>query len=147
LKKILEMVLNPITKFEEQYCDLAKYLHDKFARQNWGVTEDDEKESTSKSKEKKRSAEEDHEDKPTAKKQKSAPLDKSKIKRASKNHPIYGENGIMRGILWYPTKKGSQTCLDDKYPVKDARVYGHNGLDIGAWFPRQLAALRDGAHG
>ncbi len=84
---------------------------------------------------------------PVAKKQKPAPLDKSKIKRAPKNHPIYGESGIMRGILWYRTKNASQTCLDEKYPVKDAHVYGHNGIEVGAWFPRQLAALRDGAHG
>ena len=83
----------------------------------------------------------------STKKAKSTPLDKSKIKRPSKNHPIYGEEGIMRGILWYRTGTSTNMCLDGQYTVKDAHSYGHNGLEIGAWFPRLMAALRDGAHG
>jgi hypothetical protein len=71
---------------------------------------------------------------------------KPEIKRPPKDHPIYGERGIMRGILWYTTKTGSSTKLDPEYQVKDARVYGNNGIAVGAWWPRQLAAKRDGAH-
>jgi hypothetical protein len=142
------MVASPVNKFEKEYRELSEYLLNKFEQQSWGVPEAVEKKSASNNKHKKRKAEESEEEEiPAAKKTKSAPVDKSKIKRAPKDHPIYGESGIMRGILWYRTKHGSQTCLDGKYPVKDPRVFGHNGLDVGAWFPRQMAALRDGAHG
>ena len=85
-------------------------------------------------------------EKPAAKKQKAGPLKEAAKKRAPKDHPIFGESGIMRGILWYTTKTGSSTCLDPEYPVKDARVHGHNGIEVGTWWPRQLAAKRDGAH-
>jgi hypothetical protein len=75
------------------------------------------------------------------------PLDKSKIKRAKPDHPIYGENGIMHHVLWYKTGAATSMALDDKFEAKDARVFGHNGLEVGTWFARQLTALRDGAHG
>lgn len=142
------MVASPETKFEQKYRELADHIINKFASQNWGVPKEVEKKSASNTKHKKRKAEESEEEEiPAAKKTKCAQVDKSKLKRAPKDHPIYGESGIMRGILWYRAKNGSQTCLDEKYPVKNARVFGHNGLDVGAWFPRQMAAMRDGAHG
>lgn len=63
---------------------------------------------------------------------------------APPDHPIWGRNGIMRGLM----SNGSGTQLDPAYPNKvDFRVFGHNNLNIGDCWPRQLAALRDGAHG
>lgn len=141
------MVASPVNKFEKEYREIAEYLINKFELQNWGVPEEVEKKSASNTKGKKRHMEKSEDEEPAAKKPKPAPLDKSKLRRAPKDHQIYGESGIMRGILWYRTKNGSQTCLDEKFQVKDARVYGHNGIEVGAWYPRQMAALRDGAHG
>lgn len=39
--------------------------------------------------------------------------------------------------------------LDPRYTTsrRSAKVHGHNNLEIGAWFPRQLVALFRGAHG
>jgi hypothetical protein len=85
-------------------------------------------------------------EKQAAKKAKPAKLVKDSIKRPPKDHQIFGERGIMRGILWYPTETGSSTKLNPEYQVKDARVRGHNDIEVGAWWPRQLAAKRDGAH-
>ncbi|PQE05368.1 ydg sra domain-containing protein [Rutstroemia sp. NJR-2017a BVV2] len=66
------------------------------------------------------------------------------IKPPPPNHPIWGRNGIMRGLM----TNGSSTKLDPAYPAKvDFRVYGHNGLTNGDCWPKQIAALRDGAHG
>lgn len=65
---------------------------------------------------------------------------------ASASH-IWGDSGIMRGILW---KQGGHVTLDDKKAhifKKNARIHGHNGLTVGDCWPRQMAALRDGAHG
>lgn len=30
---------------------------------------------------------------------------------------------------------------------RDCRVFGHNGLAVGQWWPLRICALRDGAHG
>ncbi|PQE09678.1 ydg sra domain-containing protein [Rutstroemia sp. NJR-2017a BBW] len=66
------------------------------------------------------------------------------IKPPPPDHPIWGRNGIMRGLM----TNGSSTKLDPSYPNKvDFKVYGHNGLTNGDCWPKQIAALRDGAHG
>jgi hypothetical protein len=66
------------------------------------------------------------------------------IKPAPPNHPIWGRNGIMRGLM----TNGSSTKLDPAYPDKvDFKVYGNNNLHNGDCWPKQIAALRDGAHG
>ncbi|TEY71140.1 hypothetical protein BOTCAL_0100g00020 [Botryotinia calthae] len=65
---------------------------------------------------------------------------------ASASH-IWGDSGIMRGILW---KQGGHVRLNkvtwDRFK-KDWNHFGHNGLTVGDCWPRQMAALRDGAHG
>lgn len=38
-------------------------------------------------------------------------------------------------------------AIDTRYPQRDAKVYGHNGLEVGSWYPMQLVALFHGAHG
>lgn len=39
--------------------------------------------------------------------------------------------------------------LDPRYQRarRSAKVSGHNGLGVGAWFPTRLSALVNGAHG
>lgn len=46
------------------------------------------------------------------------------------------------------TKRSTHYKLEDGYPFKkNPQVVGHNGLIIGDWWPLQICALRDGAHG
>lgn len=46
------------------------------------------------------------------------------------------------------TKRNTHYKLEDGYPFKkNPQVVGHNGLIIGDWWPLQICALRDGAHG
>ncbi|KAM3086928.1 hypothetical protein ACMFMG_001046 [Clarireedia jacksonii] len=60
------------------------------------------------------------------------------------DHPIWGRNGIMRGLM----TNRSSTKLNPAYQDKvDFKVYGHNSLNSGDCWPKQIAALRDGAHG
>lgn len=63
------------------------------------------------------------------------------------NHPIYGLNGIMHGVC--RQEKGAGWMLDKRYTAEKRRadVFGHNGLQVGDWFPTQLVALFKGAHG
>ncbi|KAB8302385.1 hypothetical protein EYC80_005809 [Monilinia laxa] len=62
------------------------------------------------------------------------------------NHPIFGENGIMRGFLWDGRGYRLNPETRDTFKMECCH-YGHNGLTVGDCWPIQLAALRDGAHG
>ncbi|KAH0606022.1 uncharacterized protein H6S33_004479 [Morchella sextelata] len=56
--------------------------------------------------------------------------------------------GLMRGIKVTSSRTGGRTySLDPAFPRRDAAVFGHNGLEVGDWWPYQICALRDGAHG
>ncbi|RPA98407.1 hypothetical protein L873DRAFT_1043384 [Choiromyces venosus 120613-1] len=55
---------------------------------------------------------------------------------------------VMRGINIVTTANGRKTySLDRRFPKRDANVFGANGLTVGDWWPYQICALRDGAHG
>ncbi|KAK4132173.1 hypothetical protein BT67DRAFT_435815 [Trichocladium antarcticum] len=65
------------------------------------------------------------------------------------NHPIWGRAGIMHGLMLVhgPTRAIYQ--FDPRYLAqkRDAKVFGHNGLTPGDWWPLQHVALYHGAHG
>lgn len=67
----------------------------------------------------------------------------SNIPAPPPDHPIYGDDGIMRGFLW----DGKAPRLNPEIFKKSFKHYGHNGLTVGDCWPRQIAVLRDGAHG
>lgn len=66
--------------------------------------------------------------------------------RAPKNHLIFGLNGPMHNIMVRKIQVSSYKIESD-FQVKDFRIFGHNGLQIGTCWPRLIAAYRDGAHG
>ncbi|KAK1573588.1 YDG/SRA domain-containing protein [Colletotrichum navitas] len=70
------------------------------------------------------------------------------ILRPPRNHPIWGIGGVMRGLAVRPSERLivvlNPDCANEKRP---ANVHGHNGLQVGDWFPSQLSALFHGAHG
>lgn len=58
------------------------------------------------------------------------------------------EGDLMRGIKITRSRTGGRTySLDPAFPRREAAVFGNNGLQIGDWWPYQICALRDGAHG
>ena len=71
----------------------------------------------------------------------------SVLRSAPQNHSIYGIRGIMRGIILRKIKTTSYLFDPQFVGRRDAKVFGHNGLTVGDWWPRQICALRDGAHG
>lgn len=67
--------------------------------------------------------------------------------RPPPDHLIFGKNGIMRGILLgCPETNSKSFRLNEKFKINSS-IYGHNGLNVGSWWPFQICALRDGAHG
>lgn len=63
------------------------------------------------------------------------------------DHPIWGKEGIMHGVVLGHGPHGNPTYrLDDRYDPRNAEVYGHNGLQPGMWFPRQECLRFHGGH-
>ncbi|KAI1392511.1 PUA-like domain-containing protein [Hypoxylon trugodes] len=64
------------------------------------------------------------------------------------DNPMFRERSIMYGIMILRTATGRRTYrLDPTVPKRTAKVFGHNGIPVGAWFANQLVALQRGAHG
>lgn len=64
------------------------------------------------------------------------------------DHPIWGLHGIMHGAVMFNTGKKVEYGFDNRYmhEKRDAKVYGHNGLSPGDWFPLNIIARFQGAH-
>jgi hypothetical protein len=53
----------------------------------------------------------------------------------------------MRGIIVKRGRNGMKVYTVDKAYHRPASVFGHNCIKVGDWWPLQICALRDGAHG
>lgn len=61
---------------------------------------------------------------------------------------VAAASDLMRGINITRSRTGMRVyTLDPRVPRRDAAVFGTNGLTVGDWWPYQICALRDGAHG
>ncbi|KZL79432.1 ydg sra domain-containing protein [Colletotrichum incanum] len=64
------------------------------------------------------------------------------------DHPIFGVEGPMRGIAYIQSKTKSYTYNPEMANMKkSSHAFGHNGIEVGAWWPMQAAAVFNGAHG
>jgi len=66
--------------------------------------------------------------------------------------PVFGVTGSMRGtLIKYNTvdreNVSKSIVLNPEVKQINSKVFGHNGIKIGQIFPRQMAALAQGAHG
>lgn len=142
LSDILKLVFDDFRfHFPEDVKDRARALYEDFEANDWGaidVSQDD-----------------DAEDQPaspdsTGKSDDQQPVGNvtMRILLPPRDHPIWGVHGIMHGAC--PVEGRIRTTrLDRRYNAekRPANVFGHNGLQPGAWFPTQLVALFHGAHG
>ncbi|KKY32484.1 putative ydg sra domain-containing protein [Diaporthe ampelina] len=64
------------------------------------------------------------------------------------DHPIWGVDGIMHGAKLVTEGRKPIYVIDDRYrdEMRNARVFGDNGLTPGDWFPRMVIAQFKGAH-
>jgi hypothetical protein len=53
----------------------------------------------------------------------------------------------MRGIIVKRGRNGMKVYTVNMAYHRPANVFGHNGIKVGDWWPLQICALRDGAHG
>ncbi|KAK8107444.1 E3 ubiquitin-protein ligase UHRF1 [Apiospora kogelbergensis] len=70
------------------------------------------------------------------------------IKVPSARDPIFGTDGIMNGVISTRNSAGRKVhMLNPLLTHKPSKEFGHNGLQVGQWFPLRLVALHHGAHG
>jgi hypothetical protein len=144
------MFKKPEFHFEDRTRERAQQLYEKWEAQNWGKGEvmeestDDESLTGS-----------NDEPAPEAKRRRSSSgaqgseniIVPGKIRAPPASHPIFGEHGIMHGVVLKISSRRKGYILDSRYQKHDAKVFGHNGLEVGQWWPTQLLALFNGAHG
>jgi hypothetical protein len=129
--------------FEEPTRDRAHALYERWQAQNWGKGEvieessdDDANNAISGSSKRRKSST-----------SAVSELEATTVRPPPPHHPIFGTEGIMHGVALKVGARRKDYILDSRYPKRDAKVYGHNGLQVGDWWPMQLLALFHGAHG
>ncbi len=117
--------------FPQDIQDMASTTYDKFEAQNWGrVTVPNNPPQSS----------------PSQGSNARPATTPAIMRRPPATHPIFGTNGIMRGLL---IRQGAIRAyrFDDTFARGTPNNFGANGLTVGDWWPLQRCALRDGAHG
>lgn len=150
LKKKSKIVLaledifaKPQFHFPNQYTDKARALYEKWEAADWkdergedsDDDDDDEVEMASGGK-------------ATRSRATSGLPSPGTVRLPPPAHAVWGLQGIMHGVaMRYSSATKRAIILDPRYEKREAKVIGANGLAIGAWYPRQLVALFNGAHG
>lgn len=146
IDKGLQLLFNPTYKCPADISDRARRIYDKFEDEHWGEENSPESEDPSP---------------PT-----SPSTNASGIRMTSGTihiddmyhlarppppaHPIWGLKGIMHGFIIQPSQfRRFNYVLDPRYEAdkRPFKVFGHNDLEPGDWWPYQKVALFHGAHG
>lgn len=146
MDQVLKLIFAPIFNYPVEYQLIAKAIYEKFEAKNWSdttvqaenVSPDDTINGTA-------SGDVTGASISSQSRAESRPFVLSKFPSA--NHPIYGSNGIMRGILRIKSKRSVSYSLDKRFKSKNGSKFGDNGLLNGQCWPMQVALLRDGGHG
>ncbi|KAI1819507.1 PUA-like domain-containing protein [Xylaria intraflava] len=131
---VLQNLTDPKNNIPAKLVSKAQTLYDRYTAENWGedvVVDDDT-------------------DTPTAPEPVMASAGTAiigEIELPSPNDPIFGEGGIMYGIIIDNSGKSRVYRLRPDIHRRSAKAYGHNGIALGTWFPLQINALFWGAHG
>lgn len=144
------MFKNPKYHFEDRTKERAQQLYERWEAQNWGKGEvveestDDEtltggNDKTTPDAKRRRSS--------AAAQGSGATIIPGTIRAPPEEHPIFGKKGIMHGVVLKTSNHRKDYILDSRYSKTDAKVFGHNGLEVGQWWPMQIVALFRGAHG
>ncbi|KAI1634747.1 PUA-like domain-containing protein [Biscogniauxia mediterranea] len=129
---------DPRIKLPDDIKEKARELYAKWTEDNWGASTVVEDETTE-------NDQEPVNDLATPANEEAPVLQAALPPR---DHAIYGQEGIMHGVIMVRGANGRKVYrLDPRFPKKPAKVYGHNGIPLGAWFATQLVALHRGAHG
>ncbi|KAI0975790.1 PUA-like domain-containing protein [Xylaria arbuscula] len=129
---VLNTLIDKINMVPEELVEKAKELLTKYEAENWGqdlVSDEDPDASSNAS--------------PSA----TAEPVTGVLHVPAANDPIFGTAGIMYGIIVDTSGKRKDYRLRTDLPRKSCKVYGHNDIALGSWYPFQINAIFWGAHG
>ncbi|KAK5162899.1 uncharacterized protein LTR77_011060 [Saxophila tyrrhenica] len=139
----VNQVYNPMLCLPQAYAAKVEALHKTWLASNWGeVKKEVKRESDSDS------AVEGSESPPKRARASAPGYTTSHL--PPPQDPLWGLNGIMHGIAIRTGADGRRSNFTDpryKREKREAKVFGHNGLENGAWYPFRLNAIFHGAHG
>lgn len=143
IEKLLDLIVgDTLIHFPGDIVYKAAALKAKWDDENWGVDEVID------------IKEEDNEDDEDANIQQGSSdaageILTQQIARPAHDDPMFGTNGLMTGVLTARSaNKGVKIyVLNPDVQKPSARVFGHNSLTVGDWFPLQISTLARGAHG
>ncbi|KAI0440029.1 hypothetical protein F4803DRAFT_564102 [Xylaria telfairii] len=132
---VLDTLIDPINNVPDGMVKKAKELLAKYKADNWGqdVVADEPDETPAPS--------------PSTQASSTAAPTIGVIQLPPGNDPVYGMSGMMYGIIVDTSGKRKDYRLRADIPRKSAKVYGHNDIALGTWYPFQINALFWGAHG
>ncbi|KAJ4394643.1 hypothetical protein N0V93_003862 [Gnomoniopsis smithogilvyi] len=133
--------------FPQDIQDRARVLYEEYEACNWTAAIDDNEEDHSDAGSSLPTVLDGNDDS-SASTTKKPLAQHATVKLPPKSDPIWGQGGIMHGIA--PKFGKIRTFILDRRYFKEKRranVFGHNGLEPGAWFPNQIVALFHGGHG
>lgn len=137
---VLDTLIDPINNVPDDMVNKAKALLNKYKAESWGqdvVADEPDETPTTQSPSASPSTQASSTVAPTI----------GVIQLPPANDPVYGVNGMMYGIIVDTSGKRKDYRLRADIPRKSAKVYGHNGIALGTWYPFQINALFWGAHG
>ncbi|KAK4462668.1 E3 ubiquitin-protein ligase UHRF1 [Cladorrhinum samala] len=72
----------------------------------------------------------------------------SNVRLPPSDHPIWGQTGIMHGFVHVRGQRDSIRFNPElRSQQRSAKVFGHNNLTPGDWWPLQIVSVFNGAHG
>ncbi|KAB5513524.1 PUA-like domain-containing protein [Coniochaeta sp. 2T2.1] len=143
IRNALNVLSNPAYKCPEDIAARAKRIFGRFEEDEWGAGRDEN------------SGGDDAEATPISPTQPTTPTITTDYtytltRPPPPEHPIWGVKGIMHGFLNQPTpSRKINYVFDPRYAheKRNCKVFGHNGLTPGDWWPYLKVALFHGAHG
>ncbi|KAI1300462.1 PUA-like domain-containing protein [Xylaria venustula] len=133
---VLNTLIEEANKVPQELVEKAKELLTKYEAENWGedIVADEDPAASS-----------------DASSSASAPTPAEPVVGVLQvppaNDPLFGTAGIMYGIIVDTSGKRKDYRLRTDLPRKSCKVYGHNDIALGSWYPFQINALFWGAHG
>ena len=139
----LKLMLHGPGHFSGEHKEKAQKLLDKWESQNWGGPPPGQTPTPPES------ASGEASRSPVLSPTRSRPESSSSegYVRPPPDHPIWGQSGIMHGIVLKKNSKRRVYLPNPEYRKRESRVHGHNGIRVGQWYALQVCAWFHGAHG
>ncbi|KAH8665796.1 PUA-like domain-containing protein [Tricladium varicosporioides] len=143
IKGKLQAIGDPSYNFPKEHRQIAQAFSKEFEAENWGIPPEPKRLIKATRVAKCFHQRHSTSSEPNLVKSKA---DKSEavVKYPPKDHKIFGPHGCMHHILISQSEYTKTYILDHEYTQKDFRNFGHNDLEVGACWPMQVAAWRDG---